>query len=182
MTTQEPKRRRRDRGDGTIVWDKVNKCYVGSISLGYNDDGTRKRPSVRGKTKTEVKDKLDKLREEVNAGIRTPATYTIEQCVRDWLDSVDYDPHTMKTLIGQANNWIYPKIGATKLKDFSATDTDKFFKALARKLSKRTLMMIKSTLRRSIRRAQVHDLIGRNVVELVDLPAGQPGRPSRAMT
>ena len=42
--------------------------------------------------------------------------------------------------------------------------------------------MIKSTLRRSIRRAQVHDLIGRNVAELADLPEGQPGRPSRAMT
>ena len=42
--------------------------------------------------------------------------------------------------------------------------------------------MIKSTLRRSIRRAQVHDLIGRNVIELIDLPSGKPGRPSRAMT
>ncbi len=43
-------------------------------------------------------------------------------------------------------------------------------------------MEIKSTLRRSIRRAQKHDLIGRNVAELVDLPKGKPGRPSRAMT
>jgi Phage integrase family len=42
--------------------------------------------------------------------------------------------------------------------------------------------MIKSTLRRSIRRAQRHDLIGRNVAELADLPEGLPGRPSRAMT
>jgi hypothetical protein len=42
--------------------------------------------------------------------------------------------------------------------------------------------MIKSTLRRSIRRAQRHDLIGRNVADLADLPEGQPGRPSRAMT
>ena len=49
-------------------------------------------------------------------------------------------------------------------------------------LSKRTLVMIKSTLRRSIRRARVHNLIARNVVELIDLPSGQPGRPSRAMT
>jgi integrase len=181
-TPSKPKKRRRDRGDGTIAWDKVNKCWVGSISLGTNSDGTRNRPSVRGRTKTEAKDNLDKLREDLNAGIRTPATYTIEQCVKDWLDSVGYDPHTMETLTGQAKNWIYPKIGATKLRDFGATDADKFFKALATKLSKRTLMMIKSTLRRSIRRAQVHDLIGRNVVELVDLPTGQPGRPSRAMT
>jgi basic membrane lipoprotein Med (substrate-binding protein (PBP1-ABC) superfamily) len=77
-------KRRRDRGDGTIAWDKVNKCYVGKISLGYKADGkTRNRPSVRGKTKAEVKDKLDQLRDEINAGVRTPATYMIEHCVKD---------------------------------------------------------------------------------------------------
>ena len=69
---------------------------------------------------------------------------------------------------GQAKNWIYPKIGKTKLKDFTATDADKFFKELGGVLGKRSLVMIKSTLRRSIRRAQVHNLIGRNVVELID--------------
>ena len=64
----------------------------------------------------------------------------------------------------------------------TATDADKFFRELGGVLGKRSLVMIKSTLRRSIRRAQVHNLIGRNVVELIDLPAGQPGHPSRAMT
>jgi len=178
-----PKSRRRDRGDGTIAWDKANKCYIGKLSLGYNGDGkTRNRPSVRGKTKAEAKDNLDKLRDEIKAGIRTPATYTIELCVKDWLDSIERDPHTMATITGQAKNWIYPKIGKTKLKDFTATDADKFFKELGGVLGKRSLVMIKSTLRRSIRRAQVHNLIGRNVVELIDLPAGQPGHPSRAMT
>jgi hypothetical protein len=97
-------------------------------------------------------------------------------------DSIEYDQHTMDTLTGQAKKWIYRKIGATKLKDFTATDAEKFFNELANHLAKRSLMMIKSTLRRAIRRAQVHDLIGRNVVELVDLPSGRPGHPSRAMT
>jgi integrase len=182
MGTQEPKRRRRDRGDGTIAWEKINKCYVGKVSLGFNSDGTRNRPSVRGKTKAEVKDKLEKLREELSSGVRTPVNYTIELCVMDWLDSIERDPHTMETLTGQAKNWIYPKIGSTKLRDFTATDAENFFKELGQVLSKRTLVMIKSTLRRSIRRAQVHNLIARNVVELIDLPSGQPGRPSRAMT
>ena len=109
----------------SITWDKINKCYVGRISLGYNGDGTRNRPTVRGRTKTEVKEKLDKLREEINAGVRTPATYTVELCVKDWLDSIERDPHTMETLTGQAKNWIYPKIGTTKLRDFTATDADK---------------------------------------------------------
>src|ERR1700722_11140291 len=179
----KPKKRRRDRGDGTIAWDKANKCYVGKLSLGYGSDGkTRNRPSVRGKTKAAAEENLDKLRDEIKAGIRTPATYTIELCVHDWLDSIERDPHTMATITGQAKNWIYPKIGKTKLKDFTAADADKFFKELGGVLGKRSLVMIKSTLRRSIRRAQVHNLIGRNVVELIDLPAGQPGHPSRAMT
>jgi integrase len=182
MATREPKKRRRDRGDGSITWDKINKCYTGRISLGYSGDGARNRPTVRGRTKTEVKEKLDALREEINAGVRPRATYTVEMCVKDWLDSIERDPHTMETLTGQARNWIYPKIGATKLRDFTATEADNFFKELGQILSKRTLVMIKSTLRRSIRRAQVHNLIARNVVELIDLPGGQPGRPSRAMT
>jgi integrase len=176
-----PKKRYRDHGDDGIHWDKINKCYMGTISLGFKD-GKRVRRTVRGKTKAEVKDKLDKAHAEINAGIRTFASYTIEQCVNDWLDTIERDEHTLVTWRGQAKKWIYPKIGATKLKDFTATDADRFFKELGKHLSKRTLMMIKSTLRRSIRRAQVHDLISRNVVELIDLPAGQPGHPSRAMT
>ena len=140
-------------------------------------DGT-----VRGRTRTEVKDKLDELHEEIKAGIQTPAAYTVRQCVTDWLDSLELDPHTMATYRGQAEKWIYPAIGATKLKDFNATDADRFFRDIAKVLSKASLVKIKSTLTRSIRRAQKYDLIGRNVAELVDLPKGQPGHPSRAMS
>ena len=179
--TSKPKRRR-ERGDDGISWDKVNKCYVGTISLGYGDDGKRQRRYARGKTKTEVKDKLDKLHEEIKAGIETPATYTVRQCVSDWLDSLELDPHTMATYRGQAEKWIYPRIGRTKLKDFKATDADRFFREVAKVLSKASLRKIKSTLVRSIRRAQKYDLIGRNVAELIDLPQGQRGHPSRAMT
>ena len=178
----KPKKRYRDHGDDGISWDKTNRCYVGTVSLGFAPDGKRVRRTVRGKTKADVKDKLDELHEEIKAGIRTPPTYTVGQCVKDWLDSIERDPHTMATLHSQANRWIYPKIGSTKLKHFTAPEADRFFSELGKVLSKRSLMMIKSTLRRSIRRAQVHGLIGRNVVELVDLPSGQPGHPSRAMT
>ena len=175
-------RRRRERGDDGISWDRVNKCYMGTISLGYDDAGKRVRRTVRGKTKQAVKDKLDELHDEIKAGIWTPATYTVKQCVMDWLDSLELDPHTMATYRGQAEKWIYPKIGATKLKDFKATDADRLLRAVAKVLSKSSLVKIKSILVRSIRRAQKYDLIVRNVAELVDLPQGQPGHPSRAMT
>jgi integrase len=182
MSTPSGPKKRRERGDDGIHWDKANKCYTGTISLGYGDCGKRLRRYVRGKTKTEVKDKLEELHEEIKAGIETPAAYTVRQCVEDWLDSLELDPHTMDTYRGQAEKWIYPRIGRTKLKDFKATDAERLFREVAKVLSKASLRKIKSTLVRSIRRAQKYDLIGRNVAELVDLPKGQPGHPSRAMT
>ena len=83
----EAKKKRRDRGDDGISWDITNKCYVGTISLGNDPTGKGLRRTVTGKTKAQVKNKLDKLHDEIKAGIRSPATYTVEQCVRDWLDS-----------------------------------------------------------------------------------------------
>jgi hypothetical protein len=175
-------KKHRDYGDDGIYWDKINKCYVGSVSLGNHSNGKRHRPTVRGKTKTEVKDKLSALHDELNAGIQTPSAYTVEQCVADWLDALELDPGTVAGYRSQAETWIYPMIGAAKLKDFKATDADRFFRGAAQSLSKASLVKMKSTLARSIRRAQKYDLIGRNVVELVDLPRGRPGRPSRAMS
>ena len=164
MSARSPSgpKKRREHGDDGIYWDKINKCYVGSISLGNHSTGKRRRPTVRGKTKTEVKDKLSALHDELNAGIQTPATYTVRQCVTGWLElRLELDPHTMATYRGQAEKWIYPAIGATKLKDFKATDADRFFRDIAEVLSKASLVKIKSTLIRSIRRAQKYDLIRR---------------------
>lgn len=128
------------------------------------------------------KDRLQEVRDEIKVGVRTSPTYTIEDCVKDWLASLERDPHTMETITGQAQKWIYPRIGPKKLRRFKVDDADKFFREIAPFLSQRLLVMIKSTLRRSIRRAQARDLIGRNVIDLIDLPPGRPGRSSRAMT
>ena len=137
-TPQKPEpKRRRERGDDGISWDKINKCYVGTISLGYDGNGKRIRRTVRGKTKAEVKDKLDKLHDEIKAGIRTPATYTVEAVRRRLARLLTLDPRHLGQYRGQAEKWIYPKIGATKLKDFKVADADRFFKGLGRVLGKR---------------------------------------------
>ena len=44
MATRTPKpKRRRERGDDGISWDRANKCYVGTVSLGYESSGKRLR-------------------------------------------------------------------------------------------------------------------------------------------
>ena len=86
------------------TWDKTNNRYVGTISLGYDTTGKRRRRTVIGKTKAQVKDKLDQLENEIKAGVRTPATYTVGQCVRDWLDWLTSTPARSRAVAARPRN------------------------------------------------------------------------------
>jgi hypothetical protein len=76
---------RRGWGDDGIYWVASRKRYVGAISLGYGPDGKRIRPTVSGKTKQEVKDKLKALHDDLASPVRSPKNYTLSQAVGDWL-------------------------------------------------------------------------------------------------
>lgn len=60
--------KRRAKGDGAIFFDENRKTYVGQISLGYDTNGKRKRKTVYGKTKAEVKEKLKNVEFQVYTG------------------------------------------------------------------------------------------------------------------
>jgi CheY-like chemotaxis protein len=52
----------------------------------------------------------------------------------------------------------------------------------ATSLSTRTLQGVRACLNRAVRRAMARDKVKRNVVEITEVPAGLPGRPSKALT
>ncbi len=72
--------------------------------------------------------------------------------------------------------------GARKLRDLGAEDVDKWLAVKAKTLSTRMLEGLHSCLNRSVKRAMARDEVKRNVVELCSVPAGQPSRPSKALT
>ena len=72
---------RRARGEDSIYYDRSRDRSAGTITVGWKPDGRRDRIIVRGRTKTEVKDKLRARHTELAAGVRTPASYTVEQCL-----------------------------------------------------------------------------------------------------
>ena len=58
--------RRRGSGEDAIYLDAARNRYMGAISLGYGPDGKRIRRKVFGKTKQEVRAKLQALHQELN--------------------------------------------------------------------------------------------------------------------
>ena len=79
---------------------ETSNRWTGTITVGWKPDGRRDRLTVRGRTKTEVKDKLRTKHQELAAGIRTPAIYTVEQCLMDWLQSLNTQAETTVTVTG----------------------------------------------------------------------------------
>jgi hypothetical protein len=81
---------RRGHGEDSIYFDQANGYWVAAVSLGYSPDGKRRRRTVRGRTKTEARDKLRVLHEEIAANVQAPAAYTVAHAVDDWLaDGLD---------------------------------------------------------------------------------------------
>jgi hypothetical protein len=78
--------RRRGHGEDAIYFDAAKNRFVGAISVGFGPGGTRLRSKVTGRTKVEVRDKLKAAHAELDRGLHTSATYTVQQAVDDWLE------------------------------------------------------------------------------------------------
>jgi hypothetical protein len=81
----EARLKRRAHGDDAIYFAADKNRYVGAISLGYGPDGRRVRKKVLGRTKQEVRQKLKAMHAELDAGVRSSASYTVQHAVADWL-------------------------------------------------------------------------------------------------
>jgi hypothetical protein len=166
--------RRRARGEDSIYYDRSRDRWTGTITVGWKPDGRRDGITVRGRTKTEVKQKLRAKHTELAAGIRTPAHYTVEQSLKDWLETLNTQAATTVTGYQIMARHLIELIGAVKLADLQVRDVDFALGKLAKRLSTRSVRLARMILIQAIRNAMVNDLVVRNVADLAAVPTGRP--------
>jgi integrase len=175
--------RRRGHGEDGIYFDAARNRYMGAVSVGYGPGGKRARRKVSGKTKQEVRAKLEALHDELNAGVKSSRTYTVRQTVEDWLcEGLDGTSERTRTLYEGLLEPVLEMIGARPLRDLSAGDVRSALGELVTRYSTRSLQITRNSLERAIRHAESDDLVGRNVAALVKSPRGRSGRPSKSFT
>jgi integrase len=175
--------RRRGFGEDGIYLDAARNRYMGAISLGYGPDGKRIRRKVSGKTKQEVRAKLQALHDELNAGVKSSSTYTVREAVDDWLrEGLDGTSERTRTLYEGLLEPVLEGIGGRLLRDLGARDVRSALSQLATRYSTRSLQITRNSLERAIRHAESNDLVGRNVAALVKTPKGRSGRTSKSLT
>ena len=177
---------RRSRGDGSVFYDAARGCWVGSVDIGRDPKtGRRRRRKVSAATKTECKDKLAELLEEKRR-TRTVARRdtTVAQVMDDWLANLPPEitsPISVRCHQDAATR-INAELGRVKLVTLTPGQVERLLNGMARDgYATATITQTLSVLRRAIRRAQRDGLVGRNVAELADCPAGTR-RASRSMT
>jgi integrase len=179
----EAKARRRGHGEDAVYFDAAKNRYVGAVSLGYAADGRRVRRKVAGRTKQEVRDKLRALHQELAAGVRSSAGYTVRRAVGDWLrEGLDGRSERTRRLYAGLLGPVLETVGAKPLRDLSAGDVWAALGKLTPRYSTRSLQITRNSLDRAIQHAQANDLVARNVAALVKPPRGRAGRPSKSFT
>ncbi|MEV7506805.1 site-specific integrase [Streptomyces sp. NPDC091201] len=176
--------RKAGNGEDSIYWDKSKNRYIGAVSLGFTPAGKRKRPKVSGKTKAEVRAKIRKLRSELAAEGKAPANYTVSQAVNEWLAKGlrGRDESSLAMYKSLAKNHVIPQLGQAKLQALDADTVDDWLVGRAEVLGNEALKKVRSILKRSINHARRRGRANSNVVELVDLPEGRPGKPSNSLS
>ncbi|MEW2358256.1 site-specific integrase [Spirillospora sp. NPDC029432] len=159
--------------------------WTGAISLGFGPDGKRRRPKRKGRTKTELIQKLKDLAADLDKGVKSKRNYRVRDAVNDFLTAFaksDKSPATNEVYRSLADHQLIPFIGRIPLKELTADDVETWLNGRAEHLTSSSLGIVHGLLKRAIRRAARHDQVGRNVADLVDTPQGKAGRKSRSLS
>lgn len=164
---------KRSNGEGSVYKRKDGR-WMGSMSIGRNDEGKIIRKTVYGKTKKEVILKMDNTKHELNIGSYIePDTITIEEWIKYWLKSYKDNkvkPRTYDSYESLARINIYPDLGEIKLQKLSIQDIQEVFnKKYEEGLSANTIHKINIVLKSALNKAIIEGYIIKNPASFVEI-------------
>ncbi len=173
----------RDKGDGSIFWNARRERFIGLISV-TGPDGKRRRLTVSGKTKAEVKGELVRRQKTAStSGVASGEMTVSDYILLHWLPKATIEQSTRYYYETAAQDYIIPIIGAVPLRDVEPRHVTHLLDMLSRKStdnppgwgkSTATVKRAYVTLRRALNYAaskQGNFLIPLVATDRVDCPA-----------
>jgi len=164
--------KRRPRGSGTIIRDNSRGGYVGRLTL----DG--KQYVRRGKTKSEVQDKLNALkRDEARGTLSVDQSTTVSTLDNDYVERVvqnrksgNLSPSHRYTYQWAAKI-IASEIGSKRAASLTTRQVEQMLDRLAaRPMARSSITKVRGVLRLALDHAVRRGDIARNVAQLAELP------------
>lgn len=161
--------RRRAKGDGSITRRK-DGLWQAAATIGYNENGKQKRKTVYGKTKEEVRKKLEDLRQQVSTTGVADEDPTLRAYLERWLEAKarQVKPRTAESYRYTVEKYINPKLGRTKLSKLTPLRIEAALGEIADEVSPHTSNYSRSTLRTALDQAVKWRLLPNNPAVAVD--------------
>jgi integrase len=150
---------------------------VGVLDLGRSTVGPRRPRKVTGSSAKEVRDKLRRLRDDIDRGARAmDGSLTVATFLTDWL--AREVPKFARSVNTQENyRWaieghLVPGLGHHRLVNLTADHVDALLEARAADLSRSSVGRLRTVLVTALNHAERRDLVRRNVARLTKVPPG----------
>ncbi len=142
-------RKRRGRGEGSI-YKRNDGLWAGSISLGYDNNGSRIRPTFYAKTKKEVREKLKQKEQDYLKGVPVnPGKITVDEHFQDWLKAKKptIKQATFSNYYNAYKNHISPKLGHIPIKTLHYHQINSLYASLDEKGYTRMVSCVSNLLK-----------------------------------
>ncbi len=173
-------RRRRGRGEGAI-YHRNDGQWCASITVGYDENGKRRRRTVYGTTKKAVQDRLVELQSNTFAGaLLEPSTVTVAEASKHWLETVarrKVRPKTYQLYESLIRLHINPRIGGIRLNKLTAIQLQGLYADMERdRCSPRMQQLVHARVFSILKQAARWRLIQHNIALDVDRPTAPTKR------
>ena len=170
-----PTKKRRDAGSGTIR-QRADGRWEGRYTVGYDPKtGKQLTHSIYGKTKREVRDKLNKTLTEIQEGAYIePTNMTVGQWLDTWLKEykVNVRPETKASYEMHIRVHLKPDLGKIRLNKLTTHQIQLLYNKLIneRGLSPKTVKNVHGALHAALEQAKINGYLRINPSEGVVLP------------
>jgi hypothetical protein len=162
------------------IYSEPDGSWRGWVTVGTKDDGSADRRHRRGRTETEVTNKVRELERKRDLGKAGKAgrPLTVEDWLETWLTTIAPRTVSQRTLGStyepKVRRWIVPQLGRHRLDRLQPEHLDAFYTWLAGQgLKPNTVVQIHRILSRALKIAWKRGKVGSNAASLVDAPVGE---------
>lgn len=165
---------RRGRGEGAI-YKRADGFWCASITVGYDEKGKRRRRTVYGQTKTEVREKLARLHaDSVTGSLVVPSRETLGAFLLRWLEDVARTTVRATTHMryeSLVRTHILPRVGGLGLAKLEPRQVQALYSRMETEgAGPRTIELVHAVLHRALDQAVKWGLLMRNPTDAAEKP------------
>lgn len=162
--------------DERTITKRADGCWKARASVGYTPEGKLKRHTIYGRTQSEVREKPDRVKQQVSAGTYTNTRFSFDEFLEYWLREKRHTvkPTTFETYALCIPRFIVPHVGRARLEKLTPLQVQGLISEVRDTYGTASAAKCRSVLLNAYGQALKRELVSRNPLEVTDAIKEEP--------